>query len=95
MSDRGREIAPAVAHVDGSARLQTVVEEGTLYRRLLEYVREATGVGIVLNTSLNARDEPIVRTPEEALTTARRIGLDALVIGDFLVRFKSESTHAC
>jgi carbamoyltransferase len=95
MSNRGQAVAPAAAHIDGSARLQTVAKDGSLYRRLLEYVREATGTGIMLNTSFNARDEPIVRTPEEALATALRIGLDAIVIGDVLVRFKPESAHAC
>ena len=95
MSDRGRAIAPAAAHIDGSARLQTVADDGSLYRRLLEYVREATGTGIVLNTSFNANSEPIVRTPEEVLSTSLRIGLDAIVIGDVLVRFKQESAYAC
>jgi hypothetical protein len=73
-----------VVHVDGSARAQSVTKEvGALYRVLMEFER-ITGLPIVLNTSLNAKGKPIVRTAEQALDVARRIGLDAAVIEDQL-----------
>lgn len=77
---------PAVAHVDGSARLQTVSADGSRFRRLLDRVAAETGAGIVLNTSFNGAGEPIVCTPPDAIRSFERTGLDALVIGSFLVR---------
>jgi len=85
-----REIIPAVTHVDGSARLQTVVEDtNPRYHRLLSTFGEATGVPVLLNTSFNLRGEPIVNTPAEALTTFRRSGMDALVL-DRTIVFKEQ-----
>ncbi len=76
---------PAVTHVDGSARLQTVVREtNPRYYALIERFGQATGVPVLLNTSFNLRGEPIVNTPDEALSTFRRSGLDAIVMGDTL-----------
>jgi carbamoyltransferase len=81
------ETIPAVTHVDGTGRLQTVVREGNpRYHALIERFGQATGVPVVLNTSFNLRGEPIVNSPEEAYTTFRRSGMDALVLGNCLVR---------
>ena len=55
------------------------------FRRLLEAFQARTGVPVVLNTSFNIRGEPIVRTPEEALTCFDRTGMDLLVLGDRVV----------
>ncbi len=78
---------PAVTHVDGSSRIQTVTEAWEpLYARLLRTFREATGVGVVLNTSFNLRGEPIVCAPEDALSTFFRSGLDWLVMDRFIVQ---------
>lgn len=77
---------PAVAHVDGSARLQTVPADGSRFRGLLDRVAAETGAGVVLNTSFNGAGEPIVCTPLDAIRSFQRIGLDALVIGSFLIR---------
>lgn len=76
---------PAVRHVDGSARVQTVaVGDGTL-RALLEDFRDRVGVPVLLNTSLNGPGEPICETPEEALAFFRRSGLDAMLMGRYWV----------
>jgi carbamoyltransferase len=77
---------PAVTHVDGSGRLQTVTEESNpLYWRMIDSFHKITGVPLVLNTSFNLKGEPIVCSPQDALRTFYSSGLDALVIGGFLV----------
>jgi carbamoyltransferase len=79
--DAARDRIPAVTHVDGSARLQTVVAEASpLYHSLISTFGQATGVPVLMNTSFNLRGEPIVNTPEEALSTFMRSGMDALVV---------------
>ena len=81
-----RDLIPAVTHVDGTGRLQTVSEEvNPRYYRLIETFRQATGVPLVLNTSFNLRGEPIVNTPLEAFRTFNDSGMDALVLGDVIV----------
>ncbi|MHB1548335.1 MAG: carbamoyltransferase C-terminal domain-containing protein, partial [Acidimicrobiales bacterium] len=83
--DRRDEI-PAVTHVDGTGRLQSVTEafHPLLYRLIREFDR-LTGVLVVLNTSFNVRGEPMVNRPEEALTDFARTAMDALVMGDYVV----------
>ena len=84
-----REKLPAITHVDGSARVQTVSREN--YARLWELLRafeNVTGLPVLLNTSLNVKGQPIVCTPDEALDTFLFAGLDLLVLGDFLVTVK-------
>jgi carbamoyltransferase len=77
---------PAITHVDGSARLQTVDPAfSPRFAALLERFAERTGCPILLNTSFNVRGEPIVRTAEEALLCFARSGIDALVLEDFLI----------
>jgi carbamoyltransferase len=81
-----RDAIPAVDHVDGTGRLQTVERDvEPRYYRLIEEFARRTGVPIVLNTSFN-EDEPIVRTPEEALETFRRTHMDVLVLGNHVLR---------
>ena len=80
-----REIIPAVTHVDGSGRLQTVSKRtNPLYHALISRFYEKTGVPIVLNTSLN-ENEPVVRTPAEAIACILRTSMDVLVVGDCLI----------
>jgi carbamoyltransferase len=75
---------PAVAHVDGSGRLQTVYRHtNPRYHRLIESFQDLTGVPMVLNTSFN-ENEPVVCRPEEALDCFLRTKMDALVIGHVL-----------
>ena len=78
---RGR--IPAVTHVDGSARPQTVSADHPRYARLLERFGEASGIPILLNTSFNLRGEPIVNTPAEAVTAFLNGGVDRLVLENF------------
>jgi carbamoyltransferase len=80
---RGR--VPAVTHVDGSGRLQTVFREtNPRYYRLIEAFRNFTGVPMVLNTSFN-ENEPVVCRPREAIDCFLRTRMDALVLGDCIV----------
>jgi len=82
-----RDVIPAVTHVDGTGRLQTVVREGNAtYYDLIQRFGDATGVPMVLNTSFNLRGEPIVNTPREAYSTFMRSGMDMLVLGDCVLR---------
>lgn len=77
---------PAVVHVDGSARPQAVNQKtNPLYHQLLTKLKTRGGMPAVLNTSFNLDDEPLVNSPEHALATFFRSGLDALVIGNFMV----------
>jgi carbamoyltransferase len=81
-----RGVIPAVAHVDGSARPQTVEKEvNPLYWRLIDEFGKRTGVPVVMNTSFNLRGEAIVHTPTDALRTFFSSGMDALIIGSFLI----------
>jgi carbamoyltransferase len=81
-----RNVIPSVTHVDGSARPQTVEKEiNPLYWRLLDEFEKRTGVPVIMNTSFNLRGEAIVHTPTDALRTFFSSGMDALVIGNFLV----------
>ena len=79
---------PAVTHVDGSGRLQTVTSGGNArYYALIEAFRELTGVPMVLNTSFN-ENEPVVCKPAEALDCFLRTKMDLLVMGDWVVERK-------
>ncbi len=81
------DVIPAVTHVDGTGRLQTVLRDGNpRYYDLIERFGEATGVPVILNTSFNLRGEPIVNTPAEAYSTFMRSGMDALVLGNHFIR---------
>jgi carbamoyltransferase len=81
-----RGVIPSVTHVDGSARPQTVEKEiNPLYWRLIDEFGKRTGVPVVMNTSFNLRGEAIVHTPTDAIRTFFSSGMDALVIGSFLV----------
>jgi carbamoyltransferase len=81
-----RAVIPSVTHVDGSARPQTVEKEiNPLYWRLIDEFGKRTGVPVVMNTSFNLRGEAIVHTPTDAIRTFFSSGMDALVIGSFLV----------
>ncbi len=84
-----RPIIPAVTHVDGTGRLQTVEKEtNPLYYKLIKKFEEKTGIPIVLNTSLN-ENEPIVCTPDETINCFLRTKMDCLALGNcFIVRDK-------
>lgn len=80
-----RDEIPAVVHVDGTTRYQTVNKEYVRYYKLIDSFRKETGVPVILNTSFNARGEPIVRTPAEAIDAFRKLGLDTLILGNFII----------
>ncbi|MCA9517488.1 MAG: carbamoyltransferase, partial [Myxococcales bacterium] len=80
-----RALVPAIVHVDGSARPQTVPADGSPFARLLAAFLARTGVPMVLNTSFNAAGEPLVETPADALRCLLATGLDACAIGDWVV----------
>ena len=83
-----RGIIPAVTHVDGSGRLQTVSRRtNPLYWELLKAFEKQTGVPVLLNTSFN-ENEPIVHRPEEALDCFLRTKMDILVMGHFVLEKK-------
>ena len=87
-----RDLIPATTHVDGSARLQTVNRDHSPdYWELINAFGKATGVPVLLNTSLN-ENEPIVNTPEEAIEVFLRTKMDVLAIGPYLVERNGERT---
>lgn len=76
---------PAVTHVDGTGRLQSVDPEGNaLYHKLITAFKRRTGIGIVLNTSFN-ENEPVVDTPEQAADCFMRTEMDALCLGRYIL----------
>ena len=80
-----RAMVPAVTHIDGSGRLQTVCRDANpRFYQLIESFRDITGVPMVLNTSFN-ENEPVVCTPEQALDCFLRTEMDILVLGDMMV----------
>jgi carbamoyltransferase len=84
--NRPRSDLPAITHVDHSARIQSVsAETNPRYHALLEAFAEATGCGVLINTSFNVRGEPIVCTPSDAYRCFMRTEMDHLVLGPFLL----------
>lgn len=82
-----KRVIPAVTHVDGSARVQTISrEDNPLYYDLIDEFYKITGVPVVINTSFNVRGEPIVCTPEDAYRCFMRTKMDNLVMGSFMMR---------
>ncbi len=76
---------PAITHVDGTGRLQSIDRShNPLYYDLIEAFRKRTGIGIVLNTSFN-ENEPIVDTPAQAVDCFKRTDMDALCLGRYVI----------
>jgi carbamoyltransferase len=85
---------PAITHVDGSARPQTVdAEAAPRFAALLREMGRLTGCPMVVNTSFNSGGEPIVCSPTDALLTMARSGIDALVLEDFLIEREALPVH--
>lgn len=81
--DKRAEI-PAVTHVDGTARIQTISKKtNPSFWTLIKYFDEITSVPVVLNTSLNIKGEPIVESPEQAIRVFYGSGMDSLALGNF------------
>jgi carbamoyltransferase len=86
---QNRSDIPSVTHVDYSARIQTVNKAtNPRYWELLNHFKKITGYGLLINTSLNVKDEPIVCTPSEALQCFKKTDMDVLVLNDFIVQKK-------
>lgn len=84
-----RDVIPAVTHVDGSGRLQTVTPEvNARYYQLISDFYELTGVPVILNTSFN-ENEPVVCTPRHAIDCFLKTRMDVLYVGNYAVRRKS------
>ena len=91
-----RSIIPAVTHLDYSARLQTVnPDQHPDFYNLINAFYQLTGCPMVINTSFNRMDEPIVCTPEDAILCFLNTEIDVLVLGDFVVRKVSGNIKLC
>jgi carbamoyltransferase len=89
-----RHRIPAVTHVDGSSRPQTVADdENGLFAQLIRAFWRLTGLPLVLNTSFNLDGEPIVESPKDAIDCFLRSELDAVVMGEFIVRRTESSSE--
>jgi carbamoyltransferase len=92
-ADKAGQI-PAVRHVDGTARVQTVRrDQNESYYDLLQAFKRRTGVPVLVNTSFNTRGEPLVCTPRDAVESFWTSPLDALVIGSFIVEKRGQPAH--
>ncbi len=81
-----KEILPGAVHVDNTARIQTVNKmQNPLYHEYLQHLKKLTGHGVSINTSFNVSHQPIVENPVQAISTFYGCGLDALVIGKYLL----------
>jgi carbamoyltransferase len=84
--DKIQEV-PAITHVDGTARIQTVSrEENPIYYDLIDRFARLTGVPVILNTSFNIAGDPIVESPEDAIKCFLNTQLDSLVIDSYLLK---------
>lgn len=82
-----RDVVPAITHVDGTARPQSVfADTSPAYHRLISEFNALTGVPMVLNTSFNLRGEPIVHSPADAIADFRASAMDALLLGPYLTK---------
>jgi carbamoyltransferase len=82
-----QSVIPAITHVDGSARLQTVREEiNPRYHKLLTEFGKVSQAPVLLNTSFNIMGEPIVESPYHAIRCFFSTGLDLLILGNYLIR---------
>lgn len=87
-----RSLIPAVTHVDGSARIQTIKRaDHPLYYDMVKSFYEITGCPVVVNTSFNVRGEPLVCTPEDAFRCFMRTDMDYLLIGKFILDKKGQT----
>ena len=78
---------PAVTHVDGTGRVQTVSKNANpLYYNLIDEFHKLTGVPVVINTSMNVMGEPIVNTPEQTYNMLTKTDMDYLFMKNFMVR---------
>ena len=83
--DEKRDVIPAVVHVDGSCRVQTVSPEtNNRFYKLISAFYSQTSIPVLLNTSFNVKGQPVVNTPYQAIDTFKSTNIDCLVIGNFI-----------
>ena len=81
-----KKIIPAVTHIDGTARVQTVFENyNPKFYKLIKEFYKLTNVPVLVNTSFNLNGEPIVENPSDAIRTFHTCGLDVLVLGEYII----------
>jgi carbamoyltransferase len=86
VKEEWRTKIPAVVHVDNTSRIQSVREDlNPFYHKLISKFMEKSGVPVLLNTSFNGPDEPVVETPLDAIKTFYKRNLDALCVGNLLI----------
>ena len=86
VTETARKKAPAIVHVDGTARPQFVTKKAIpRYHQLISEFHKLTGVPILLNTSMNIKGEPICCTPDDALQLFFATDIDILVLGDYIL----------
>jgi carbamoyltransferase len=84
--EEAKKLIPAVVHVDGTARVQTVTRSSNpIYYDLIKAFEEITGIPVILNTSFNIAGDPIVETPLDALQSFLNTKIDFLVLHRYLV----------
>ncbi|HEX7071247.1 MAG TPA: carbamoyltransferase C-terminal domain-containing protein, partial [Rhodothermales bacterium] len=94
-TDKMRQLCPAAVHVDGTARPQLVKRSlNPGMHAILTAYKQRTGIGCLINTSFNMHEEPIVRTPEDAISAFLQSRLDTLVLGPYLVHTASTDGRA-
>jgi len=80
------EKIPAVTHVDGTGRLQTISRDAnSLYYDLINEFYKLTDVPVIINTSMNVKGEPIVNTPEQAYAMLQKTDMDYIIMGNYVV----------
>jgi len=86
-NELARKDAPAVTHIDDTARIQTVRKDiSTNYYNIISEFEKRTGVPIVMNTSFNLAGEPLINTPREAVRSFYTSGIDTLILGDYMIQ---------
>lgn len=86
---KARKLIPATTHIDGTARVQTVEKKfNNRFWKIIKEFGSITGIPVVLNTSLNRNFEPIVESPDQAIAVFAATGIDAVVLGDFIIEKK-------
>ncbi|KPK42623.1 MAG: hypothetical protein AMJ78_01735, partial [Omnitrophica WOR_2 bacterium SM23_29] len=91
--DIAKQKIPAVVHIDGTSRVQTVSKDvNPLYHQLLRAFEAIKGVPVLLNTSFNVDKEPMVNSPKDAIRCFYSTGIDYLVMGNYLISKKSPTS---
>lgn len=89
VTDKHKKLAPATVHIDGTARPQVVNHsDNSRFYNIIKNYYELTGIPIIINTSFNIHEEPIVNTPTEALKILKQNSVDILILNDFLIENK-------